>query len=514
MRIAVLHGWIVKVVAEFMKFRIPRLPKFSLPAQLLLLLGAGAVGLGFGFGLAPGWNRLVVMLFGASLINIGLWGMTWVTERRCVGVKFLSLAHSIQAPILCAICAFFIGPRLRETHPFPVLEANSFATCLGLIAIPLAILIAVMLKAVMTRQPAKSDSLHSILRAADGYFGVILAFAALFYVAFMYSTESLRGPLQYFLRIIFYATSFCSYAAGYLHSRFTKAALAWVIGILAYILYSSITGGRGLAFIFGGLFTLGWVFSFDAFANRVKAAIGVGVPVLLIFLFSSAIIGETRVIIGRGGWDKVKEFDLKTYRDAARQVLDNFAEEKDETSEAGVLGNGIMRLVQWCNITVPAMSPQGVPFRGFGDLDDEIRSLFRLGIVSGRAYWANLLSNKYDFYTAEDGSSAIEFGLISDSWSRGGFPAALLYGICTAFFFMAIETVVVITFRNWLALKALLVLVIVNQAIFTFVRESVLTCSRLLILYLGITVIVFGLVQLLYDRLKRPRLRPAAERTA
>jgi hypothetical protein len=418
----------------------------------------------------------------ASLLNAGLFGLLLSVERELIAIKFLFAAHAIQAPILTMFYLLMTGSALRGMFPLDVLAESPFRTALGLVSVPLGIIAIVLLKATVAKSGSRPVTFRRLLATSDSGLEPMLIISALFYLSFAYAIDTeASGKIGYLLRVFYYATSFAAFAAGFHLRRFRRAAVIWIVSICLYFFYAFVTGSRGLAFVQGGLFLLGWVASSDSSSIVWKRVFFVLIPLLIPMFALSGLIGEVRARVGRGSLNMIKSFDWQTYHEAVSDIMETYRTKATDEADAGFMGRGVARMVQWCNAAVPPMSPEYVPYRGYRDLPYEVRESLSLGLFGQNAYWGNLYSNAYGFLTNE--STSIEFGLVADGWSRGGFFGALLYSMLAGAYIICHELVIRRLFQRQTSVLVFLLLVVINQCVGGFVRMGLVAAIRLTILY-------------------------------
>jgi len=184
---------------------------------------------------------------------------------------------------------------------------------------------------------------------------------------------------------------------------------------------------------------------------------------------------------------------VSEYLGAAGDSVAGRRQVQSAEQEVSSFGMGLQRMVDWCNIVVPPMTPSQVPYRGFDDGVEELLSFFRFGLFGSDRYRSVEISNAYGFLSNE--ATSVPFGLIGDGWSRAGIVGAICYAIFASVYVMAHETLLKLVFRSHPSLLAFYILVLANQCIFSFVRMGMWETIRACILYTIATTVLVVLVQ-------------------
>lgn len=237
----------------------------------------------------------------------------------------------------------------------------------------------------------------------------------------------------YLIRILIRVCTFIPFAMGYYWDRFRTALAVYVATFLLGLYFAFLTGSRGYVYLPLMLFFIGVALR-QYSKGRLLRGILVLAPVGVALVVLGGVIGIMRDEIGRTDLRKTGEVSGAVRANVARSLLETGGEGSGNT---GVIENIAFRMVPWANFVVPVMSPNDVPYRGFGDLSEEMVSAFFVARFTGVGYFSNLHSNNYGFYTGD--SSSVDFGLIADSWSRGGLIGAILYSSAGAFLLTCLE---------------------------------------------------------------------------
>lgn len=459
-------NWIDRLLRHAWKL----LAAFAAAAALLAIVSRGET------------ERLFFSLLAATLTNGALMCLLLVVEVELVCGKFLCAAHAIQTPFLLIFYFGFAGETLRGMFPLDTITASPFATAIGTVVVPFCVTLVAVIRRILLPARPERTTLRAMLMKGDAMLATLVGVSALFYLSFAYSTEvQAAGVPGYILRVLYYATSFSVFAAGFLARRFPNVTKVWVACLLFYVFYATATGSRGLAFIQGGLFLLGWMVAPSNPRAIVRRGVRVLLPLLAVMFVASGIISDIRDTAGRGGWDKVVSFSPRTYLQVASESIAARRQKQSAEHEISPLGLGFQRMVQWCNLVVPPMTPSQVPYRGFSDGVEEIRSFVRFGLLGSQLYHSTVHTNSYGFLSNE--VTSVEFGLIADGWSRAGAIGAIIYGIIASLYLILHECLIRSVFRWHPSLRAFYTLVLINQCIFTFVRMGMVEAIRSCILY-------------------------------
>ena len=381
--------------------------------------------------------QLLTLTVTASSISFGFLFIVSHWERRLIAVKLLLLSYSLQPLFLVALLAVgyptfirFLGKSSLDLSQYP------YRILLGLITIPLGVFIIIAIRTYFTRKAPGVSEPNLWLRSSDEKMPLFLVLGAIFNLFFfpVDQVESL-AMVGYFMRIFHSASFAVPFLAGLYAMRFKKTTIVWLISLTTSLILGILMGTRYKAFYPIALFAIGWVVSL-APAHRKYGAILVLLGALPTF-YISGIMLEARGDLGRD----TLAIGLSDYLETARSIKE--ASDGSEPTRNLYL-MGFRRVFLWANAVVPVATPEMVPSRGFSDIMHELISYISLPGLTGYGSdrlglgFGNVNARRYGFNVTE--STSVEFGILPDGWSRGGFMGALAYGALAAAFLIFIES--------------------------------------------------------------------------
>jgi hypothetical protein len=401
-------------------------------------LAAFVIGLYCGTGL---WALASYMAAAASAC-----GAFYVFLIRGVGQsyspKVLFFVNAMAPGNMFVFCLF---SSLGGDHLFPwedVLFSKPLQSAVGLLSVPLGVACVYFFKHVVRGRTTSGPSFDlTWLRDAGGNkLQLFLILAAFVNLSIWFAVLDIDNPVFYFLRILRTALSLGALAAGLCAFRFKWATLAWIISISLGLLGSLLTGGRGYGFIPTALFLLGMLLG--ARSKRVQfRLILLMVPAAFFLLVLSGYIGSLRDVTGR------KDISMVLEDGSILEGEDDLFSNAGMIEEDSFIFRGLRRIMSWPPAVVSAMTPDPIPCRGFRDMPIEFQDafslrIFQLAAAGGRrgeleSYWGKIFLLPYGFAVSE--SSSVEFGILSDGYTRGGWWAAFVYGIIATIILFALE---------------------------------------------------------------------------
>jgi len=293
--------------------------------------------------------------------------------------------------------------------------------------------------------------------------------------------------------------------------------LRWVfyIGIGVVLLttgYSVLSGGRFYAFIQLGALFVGYVLSQPL--KRRKFLIRMAVVSLPVLFSISGTLSFVRNQIGRGVGDiEINADRLDDFIDAFSSTLS-----QDDLSDGdkSLSLEGMKRSVKWPNLSVMALSPDQIPYRGVDNLGIEFSAIFQIAAVSSgfdvesvrTAREANIelglntgMANKYGYNVNR--MNSVEWGLLADAWSRGGPLIYMLYfGLIISLFSMLERKMIYSKIHP--AEKALLIVVLVRILWFNTSSDPLYYIIRTLILSFSLSfAVIIGIRLLTIERYQK-----------
>jgi hypothetical protein len=294
----------------------------------------------------------------------------------------------------------------------------------------------------------------------------------------------------YILRVATVATGFAPFLAGRYADRYPNVRRFWFGAMAINLVIGVVGGGRLAAFMPVALFVGGAATRLTG--QKRRRLLLVVAMTAIPMLYISARISWIRSHMGRGG------IELFTAERAVAVASDIVAPASEaQTPDDLVASDGIGRFVVWPNLAVVTFSPDVVPYRGFDDFFAEAEAYSTIGALSGQtaedfaeSNFGQMVAAKYGFMI--DATTAVNFGMLADGWSRGGPLVAMAYGLSISLFLLLLEELAR-WFRTRSYLGYLLVLCTVVRSPFQIPTDPIFYLARMTTLYVGLIVaIVLG----------------------
>lgn len=333
--------------------------------------------------------------------------------------------------LLTGSAVVLIGPDLT-----PNLNDTPYAVTLGQTILPLVALACARICSSRRHAPTILQVQQLNWQRMPGFEVILCIFAT--------------GLVLYFIGTVFVRVPFVTQAINYLHLSFFMAplliGLCWrrypiavaifVVAIVIGGVFALGAGSRALLFLPVAFFAFGVWLTLTRMA-RVWAALGSVLLVVPIFYLSARI--ET--VRKDGSVERESEL-LARAGEIGRLV-------GESTRGEGVFANftrGVERMIMWSNFVALGYSPERVPYRGYGDFDDEFRfmnqsTLFReandyLDESLDREFGLGA-ARRYGFSVSVGGS--VPFPVLADGWSRAGPWGVAFFGAILCLFWGGLE---------------------------------------------------------------------------
>lgn len=243
----------------------------------------------------------------------------------------------------------------------------------------------------------------------------------------------------YALRIITLSFDFLPLFVGLYFSRLPcRSRYLWVLLLLINMIANIIQASRGLAVIPIALFMIGYLVSISdkpTFKKSIVIIFFISVPFFSFF----GNIQDFRDRYGRGNEVTVENGEL-----LFNYLLNSSSGESK--SLANSVADGLCRFINVGDFAIVHLTPGNVPFRGFIQMEDEIKSVITLYGSEGSAkfresrgnlkYGSGVLSD-YGFNINEN--TSVGMGILGDSYSRFGIVGVAIYLFLTAFVITKME---------------------------------------------------------------------------
>lgn len=318
-----------------------------------------------------------------------------------------------------------------------------------------------------------------------------LVSGALMVVVYWPASQPESGFVGYVFRILGSAMATYSFVAG-LSSRDDKqAGRIWIVVLGLNALMGMLMGTRQ-PFISVITYSAGWLYSAPRHGRRRARLLAGGLAVAL--MVASGVIGIVRGRIGRGGVELVSAERARTVVDASSSAID-----QEQAWE--VADEAISRMVAWCNVAVPILSPMPVPFRGYESIGTELEQVATINRISGRSVDDLLASGlgtapatNYGFTV--NSQTSVEFSVLADGWSRDGAAGAFVFAMVAMLFFAVAETLVVSVRRSHAESGAMLTAVL-SVSVLELGRLPLLACLRRAVLDISMAIALVAVVEVM-----------------
>ncbi|NDV63038.1 hypothetical protein G0Q06_11290 [Puniceicoccales bacterium CK1056] len=376
------------------------------------------------------WSFASALLM-TILLDAFLWLSVIAKDTRCLPLK--------AAFVFCWIYKFFpfalcFSLPISEDYLFPfwdVLFGSPVESALGqsIPTVSVAIVYLITQHFIPRRSSVEIQSIRQVFQGAGPHFEAFLIFAGVIKFLQHIAVLGLDNPIFYFVRIAGMALYFVPFFVGLTAFQYKRSTIVWLIVLGLGVVASYLTGSRGTAFYPILYFLVGFAIGLPNWRTRIRWGIFAVFPIC-IFLFVTAVnIGAARDVLGRRSI--VAALSGENLMGEAGESFIQAKLESDET----VAFKAFRRLTSWPAYAIPPMTPENVPYRGFGDFPYQVRSAFTLGITAmlsdgfrGAYYFDNLFLVPYGFSVGVDAAGRkytnVEFPLHVAAFTRGGWIAA------------------------------------------------------------------------------------------
>lgn len=243
----------------------------------------------------------------------------------------------------------------------------------------------------------------------------------------------------YALRIITLSFDFLPLFIGLYFTQLSKGRRwLWVLLLLINMTTNIIQASRGLAVIPIALFMIGYLISISdkpSFRKQIAMILLISAPFFSIF----GKIQDFREEFGRGNDVTAENAYLLFY------YLLNSSSGESKTL-ANSVADGLGRFINVGDFAIVYMTPSHVPYRGFIQMRDEIKSAVTLYGSEGSAKFRERRGNlKYgsgvltDYGFSINENTSVGMGLLGDSYSRFGFFGVAIYLFLMSFIITKME---------------------------------------------------------------------------
>jgi hypothetical protein len=471
--------------------------------------------IGFLF-LPPGELRLMATALAAAFFDFAVILLAfrlWPGGLAVTGLVMCVLVHAVG---LAVLCGYGMLGYLSDFDPFSSLIYFEGRVLLMLVMLPLAMLLVLGgRQALGLGQTVPRASEGDAQQASnDQRMPALLICSALFSLLFWIGSELSVGMAQAVCQALQRTFFFVSFIAGF-HFRCSRAALiTWVVVLAANLSLGIVTGSRGPAFMPVILFALGLLCgaTFRQRLGFLAAMTVLAIPMFYVF-------GMIEVVRNDVGRLKVSELSSTTIKEVATGLRGERQKEGDSYEELPSMARAVIRAVNWPNLVVAATAGRGSGrYSGFADLADQLRASLNIVAVTGKMddYYVaglyNLRASEYGFHV-EEGTS-VEFGLLAESWDRGGPVAAFIYSLIAIVMLGALEEWVRSLLKQSPALRAIMVSTLFTTAYWTLNCYNLPLSMRQLAVNLVFCVAVCGTLNMVLPCADEPVAEAGTARLA
>ncbi len=318
--------------------------------------------------------------------------------------------------------------------------------------------------------------------------------------------SSIGGAFSYFSRILYMSFNFFPLLVGIYNKNLGKYYKFILFAIFFDSAIIIMSGGRYTAFLNLGLFFLGRLISATPLVRKKLLIFGVLLYPVLISLVG--ILGIIRDQNGRGKASDFVSLDRLSLIFSQTQSSSSATEENEELQKQ-ILLQSKGRNINWINLSVIALTPSKIEFKGSEGLVKEFESIFVISRMKGdfseasleesanEQFENNLSTTKArEFGYSVDFFTSVEWGLLADSWSRGGIFSYALYFFIFMLFGVVIESKLL--FRKYLEISIFIIVVYISTVYTGLYIRPLYESIRDILLKLAISYIVLSGVSLYY----------------
>ncbi len=439
-------------------------------------------------GVALNEGRLAVTCSGfAALLCIGFLIVIAKNVLRAGVVLLTALLFQGVIALFFLLTMFSLPEEMMMMHPFLIIAEAPVGVFVSLTVVSFGLVIAMLLLSSAGLSGFSTEQLLKLTKNPPAKLEMLLVlFAGFNAVHWMAIDPQFVDSLPaYIVRIVVGSVGWAPLLAGYYIFRLRYSTIAWCITFGISLLLAFFTGSRGYFFLALLPFVIGIFVALDTWHRRLKWAVRLFPAGVAIFLLA-AVIGQTRSQVGRMSVIAALEVGPTVVLQEAKRVIGGQGEAGTMGSVAAV--DGVARMVPWCNLSVPLMTPLTVPYRGVTGLWEEATVMFAISRFGGRNIAANENANNYGFLVNE--ATSVEFGVVADGWSRFGLLGAVVFTILGAIGLTLIERFLFRLCREHFAIFLLCFCVLIDCAVYGFSRTGLFAALR----SAGYSILVVGLI--------------------
>ena len=380
-------------------------------------------------------NELLVGLLAALIINSLVLVLFRYRVRGHVLLNVVALFYWMQVGWLILSCLISGSSKLLINTEL-VLDLNEapFRVPLGLTIMPL---VALVCAAIIPGDARNLTAMRSVVKRRHRTMSFLMYFFALaplfYYVATMVLGDSVFGAPFMYMYLSLFTTPVL---LGICRRRYRGPVVVFLCATLISAFLAFGQGSRTLIFMPAVFFTAG-VWLTVNFRRRV-AMLVIALLIFLPIFYYSAMIEDVRTTI--------RNSTGQTIMTRAAGIVELIVQNEDSGNTMQEALRGIDRMIMMSNLAVLVWTPEDIPYRGFGDMLDEIKYTNRTTLdEEGRDlaalqfdYEAGLgAANIYGFQAGVGGT--VPFPVLADGWSRAGLIGAAGFSLILCFMLGLVE---------------------------------------------------------------------------
>ena len=448
-------------------------------------------------GLSSVWQepsewRLMAVAFAAFAFNLATMLLVWRRWRGAVAVFGLGLNSILQAFFLGTICVPGLMGKLSFFQPFDVIIGSEMRAGLMLVLVPAVCLVVLLAREFLTKDALPGAGGMKAI-AEDPALPTLLIFSAVFSLLFWAGSFMEFGLVKAATQTLQRAFIVVPFLAGLCFRISPMATSVWLGSLALNLALGVLTGSRAPAFLPAILYAIGVFFGCSSRQRIIYLLI---LPVVAVP--SAYVFGMIEVIRSDVGRLRIGELTGARIGQVSERMSESgVGDSNDPYADLPAWVRTNVRVVTWPTLVV-AVAANERRYRGFDDLPEQAVASLNIVALSGKisGYYNeglfNLRASDYGF-TVNEGTS-VEFGMLAESWDRGGPWAAAAYSLVAVLILGAVEGLSRRILRNHPALCAITVCVIFGTAFWTLNIYNLMLSLRHMVVNLFFCFVVFGAV--------------------
>lgn len=458
----------------------------------------------------PGDWRLMAAASTAAFINIAVILLSfreWPTGIAAAGLAMNSLQ---QAAGLALLCISGVLGYLDDLTFYRILNGAEGRVLLMLVLVPLALLLVLSFRRLLRpdRRPRVTDSEHTA--ALDRRLPLLLLCSAVFSLMFWVGGELSFGLVKSVFLTLQRAFFFVPFLAGFYFRISRVTTITWLFVVAVNLGLGIATGSRGPAFMPFILYSIGMICG-ATFRQRLAllSILGVlAIPGIYVF----GMIEVIRTDVGRL---EVSKLSLSTVTQVVSELGSKKGNARDAYEEIPAVVRTNIRGLNWPNFVVAAVAGRSGSYRGYADLPEQLWASMNVVSLTGQmseyyneGLW-NLRAADYGFLVTTE--TSVEFGILAESWDRGGPLGTFAYALVAMILLALTEAGA----HRWLskspALCAITVSVIFSTAFWVLNVYNLPMALRQMVVNLVVCFAIFGTLNVLLAHVAGPSLKRGFE---